>query len=411
MVLMDHELTGEAVADNCSEDTPGSSYPTVPVLLLPRHLHLLEFHVRRKNDFHQSTSICLEYIQEALFQNQWQRAAELMLSYFQILADTTTKELQAAPEVNLEHAFHLLCRGMKEDAHRILTVAESWRYGTMLSAQEEEMKLIQVYRVLLDHHSWLEKRATAQNDDQDYFAESSSLLDKHSYFQQAKIALNEIIQLPGVWDPFVQSYVDLLEYYDHHDEAQELLRTYAFDSKYPSNPNAHAYLYKFLKKYHKAPENLIQVLKVLYDLVPSHELMLEFVNLLQHSDKKEHHKLALQVIFSLLDFSGWRKNKTAWNCLAKQMKKALKGRHRNWVKKEWKSRKHWWPAFHFSRFSAREDWQMSENLAYKKALVSGIMLGKGCKYFTCVVHQGFKAQKNKLKTLKKLVKKHSFVKP
>ncbi|XP_030051855.1 TATA box-binding protein-associated factor RNA polymerase I subunit A isoform X2 [Microcaecilia unicolor] len=422
-------------ADDCPEETAGSTYPRVPVLL-PKHLPLLGFHGRPKSGFHQSLSICLEYIQEALFQNQWQRAAEFMLIYFQILGDTTTREQQAAPEifwrlgteilfhhpkssievfncfadrmknigvkhflqVSLEHAFHLLCQGMMEDAHRVLTVAESWRYGTKSAAQEKVMKLIQTYRVLLDHHTWLEKRAAAENDDQDYFAESSSSLDTHSHFQQAKIALHEIIQLPGVWDPFVRSYVDLLEYYSHHDEAEELLRTYAYDSKYPSNPNAHVYLYKFLKKNHKTSENLIQVLKVLYNLVPSHELMLEFAELLQQSNKEEHHKLALQVIFSVLDFSGWRKNKKAWNCLAKQMKQAIKCRHRDWVQEEWKSRKDWWPAFHFSHFLARKDWQKSEKLAC-------------CKYFTYVVHQGPKAQKKKLKTVKKLVKKHSFVKP
>lgn len=54
----------------------------------------------------------------------------------------------------------------------------------------------------------------------------------------------------------------MLEFYGDRDGAREVLTNYAYDEKFPSNPNAHVYLYNFLKR-EKAPrEKLISVLKV-----------------------------------------------------------------------------------------------------------------------------------------------------
>lgn len=51
--------------------------------------------------------------------------------------------------------------------------------------------------------------------------------------------------------------------------------------------------------------------------------------------------------------------------------------HREWVEEEWKSRRNWWPAFHFSFFWAKSDWKADAELACEKAFVAGILLGKG----------------------------------
>ena len=56
--------------------------------------------------------------------------------------------------------------------------------------------------------------------------------------------------------------MQMLEFYGDRDGAREVLNNYAYDEKFPSNPNAHVYLYNFLKR-EKAPrEKLISVLKV-----------------------------------------------------------------------------------------------------------------------------------------------------
>lgn len=54
----------------------------------------------------------------------------------------------------------------------------------------------------------------------------------------------------------------MLEFRGDHEEARKVLTNYAYDDKFPSNPNAHIYLYNFLKR-EKAPRaKLLSVLKV-----------------------------------------------------------------------------------------------------------------------------------------------------
>lgn len=54
----------------------------------------------------------------------------------------------------------------------------------------------------------------------------------------------------------------MLVYYDNHEEALTVLTNYAYDDKFPPNPNAYVYLYKFLKEHDPSERNLIKVLKV-----------------------------------------------------------------------------------------------------------------------------------------------------
>lgn len=68
-------------------------------------------------------------------------------------------------------------------------------------------------------------------------------------------------RLPGVAEAVCLA-PQMLEFYGDREGAREVLTNYAYDEKFPSNPNAHVYLYGFLKR-EKAPrEKLISVLKV-----------------------------------------------------------------------------------------------------------------------------------------------------
>lgn len=54
----------------------------------------------------------------------------------------------------------------------------------------------------------------------------------------------------------------MMEFYENHEEALRVLNGYAYDDTFPPNPNAHVYLYQYLKR-HDAPERkLMRVLKV-----------------------------------------------------------------------------------------------------------------------------------------------------
>uniref|UniRef100_A0A452HYX1 Uncharacterized protein n=1 Tax=Gopherus agassizii TaxID=38772 RepID=A0A452HYX1_9SAUR len=404
---------------------------------------------RKATEFQETKKACLNYIQDALLQHQWQRAAEFMTNYLETLENTSAEKQMAAPEVIwrigteilchhskssieefnyfaeqmknlgvkrylkvcLEHVFHLLCNGLIDEAYQNLSLAEGWRYGEQTTAQDKELKLIQAYKGLLDYYNWTKKR-TAMLELGEYqygnFADSVEQ-EMHSFFRQAAVNLKEIIKIPGVWDPFVKSYVDLLEFYEDYDEVRQVLSEYAYNSKFPPNPNAHVYYYQFLKRQGESKKTLMSVLKILHEIVPSHELMLEYNAMLQKSRKRKNHRLGLEIIFMLLDFAGWKEHVKAWSCLAKQIKQILEnsGKHLDWVTEEWNSRKDWWPAFHFSHYLAKRNWQENENLACEKALVAGILLGRDCKYFKYVSHQGCIAKKEKFQTVKKFVKKHS----
>ncbi|XP_053568501.1 TATA box-binding protein-associated factor RNA polymerase I subunit A isoform X2 [Bombina bombina] len=311
--------------------------------------------------------------------------------------------------ISLEHVFYLLCNDMTEEAYRNLSMVESWRYGSLSVSQEKYIKLIQAYRALLDYHKWLDKKAGVI--DQDFASQASADQNLSSLYRQATASFQEIIKVPGVWDPFVLSYVDLLESSGKHKQAEELLTDYAYNSKYPSNPNAHVYLYEFLKRNEASEDHLIKVLKVFYLQVPSHKLMLEFVKLLEQSESEEHNQLAVEVIFNILDFSGWKSEVNAWHCLVKQLKKSFRRRHKSWILEEWQSRKRWWPAYHFNKFHVKKDWKNDINLAIHKALVAGTLLGQDCRYFAAVCSLGSESPNKNITSMLKFVKHHSSSNP
>ncbi|KAM9706179.1 TATA box-binding protein-associated factor RNA polymerase I subunit A isoform 2-T4 [Dama dama] len=434
--------TEDEQGEPCVRSGSGMCFPW-----LQTHIESIASGGKQEKDFAQTTSACLSFIQEALLKHQWQRAAEYMHSYLQILEDTDSNKRQGAPEIiwrlgseilyyhpksnvetfntfadrmknigitnylkiSLQHALYLLHHGLLEDANRILTQAETWRYGEKSSSQEVLVNLIQAYKGLLQYYSWSKKKMELSQLDKDDYAYNTASQNMLNRSWKTSVNLCTLIQIPGVWDPFVKSYVEMLEFYGDRDGAREVLNNYAYDEKFPSNPNAHVYLYNFLKR-EKAPrEKLISVLKILYQIVPSHKLMLEFHRLLRKSDKQEHHKLGLEVLFGILDFAGCTKNITAWKYLAKYLKQTLMGSHLAWVQEEWNSRKSWWPSFHFSYFWAKRNWKDDKTLACEKALVAGLLLGKGCKYFRYISKQDHQVLKKKMKQMKKSVKKYSIV--
>ncbi|XP_019321228.2 TATA box-binding protein-associated factor RNA polymerase I subunit A isoform X3 [Panthera pardus] len=363
---------------------------------LQKHIDTVETGGKKEKDFAQTTSACLNRIQEALLKHQWPQAAGYMHSYFQILEDSDSHKRQAAPEIiwklgseilfyhpksnmetfntfadrmknmgvmnylkiSLQHALYLLHHGMLEDANRNLSRAETWRYGEKSSSQEVLINLVQAYKGLLQYYTWSKKKMELSNLDEDDYAYNTASQTMLNHSWKTSVNLGALIQTPGVWDPFVKSYVEIL-----------------------------------------------------YQIVPSHKLMLEFHRLLRKSEKKDHHKLGLEVLFGVLDFAGCTKNITAWKYLAKYLRQTLMGNHLAWVQEEWNSRKTWWPSFHFSSFWAKSDWKEDKALACEKALVAGILLGKGCRYFRYICKQDHPVLRKKIRRIRKSVKKHSIVNP
>nr|XP_013999497.1 unnamed protein product [Salmo salar] len=124
-----------------------------------------------------------------------------------------TKHSQHELKICLEHSFHLLVNGQFEYAKRQLSIAESWRYGKQSADQSQRIKLIQSYSGFLDYFIWCGggikeggKKATVSSTDE---YDAGVIQEMHSYFRQSFVNLKDIMKLPGVWDPFVLSYIDV----------------------------------------------------------------------------------------------------------------------------------------------------------------------------------------------------------
>lgn len=58
------------------------------------------------------------------------------------------------------------------------------------------------------------------------------------------------------------SFWQMLEFYEDHEEVLKVLNDYAYDNSFPPNPNAHVYLYQYLKQHDASERKLMKVLKV-----------------------------------------------------------------------------------------------------------------------------------------------------
>ncbi|XP_051730026.1 TATA box-binding protein-associated factor RNA polymerase I subunit A-like [Ctenopharyngodon idella] len=262
-------------------------------------------------------------------------------------------------KICLEHSFHLLLNGQMDEAKRQLSIGQSWKHGTFTIAQGDTKKLIQAYCGFLDYLIWCKKKSSVPGTD-----EMSRNCDMHSCFRQASVTLKEIISQPGIWDPFVLSFIDMLEFYNDEDGALEVLENYAYNEDFPINPNAHVYLYHFLKR-HNAPEaKLIGSLKVLQTLVPSHELMLELCSLLKHTKLMSDLEDAFSISMDLLEFASWKCDIKAWSCLLNIMKILKRKKCKETIKKEWKSRRPLWFPLHFRSYISKKD--IVENISLVK---------------------------------------------
>ncbi|KAF3702987.1 TATA box-binding protein-associated factor RNA polymerase I subunit A [Channa argus] len=396
----DLEDNDDSSDDNSSKGGKKSKLPLAKIMYTEK---------KEENGFHHSTWTCLEKIRDAMLHHRWQEAAEYMACYAEKLKDNTRGTTRQHKEliwrisaeilhhhpnskledynniyermkhsgvkhylmISLEHSFHLLLHGHIEDAKRQLCVAESWRYGKESLAQYQKAKLIQAYRSLLDYIIWCDKKFTHSCNDH---PDSGDNQEMHNYFRQASVNLKEILKNPGIWDPFILSYTEMLEFYEHHEEALKVLNDYAYDNNFPPNPNAHVYLYEFLKRYDASKKKLMKVLKILQVLVPSHELMLEYSSLLLQSGKKGDIDKALGVVLEMLDFACWRSNLAVWKSLKAIIQKLqLQEDWHNVVIGKMAKRKDWWPALHFTSFHASKDAEENPQLMEVKAPLAKIL--------------------------------------
>lgn len=395
-------LPREHDSDAFSVDSSTTSKKAKPPLPITPMLTKM----KKESGFRESTRLCLERIREAMLHHRWEEAAEDMVHYLQILEDTTKgqevhqKELlwrlaieilhhhpnskledynniyermkqsgfKKHLQISLEHSFHLLLMGHINEAKQTLSVAESWRHGKETTVQSKNIQLIKAYRSLLDYTIWCEKKEEGNSTDN---VDSDEHQSFHNYFRQASANLKETFKNPGVWDPFIISYVEMLEFYEDYEEAKKVLSDYAYDEKFPPNPNAHVYLYQFLKRHNTPARKLIKVLAILHSLVPSHVLMTEYCSLLLESGKTTE---ALEVTIDMLDYACWRNSLDIWKTLETIIQTLqTTGGCEEAVSEVMSLRKDWWPALHFTTYHAAQDRRENPELCTVKAPLAKIL--------------------------------------
>jgi len=234
------------------------------------------------------------------------------------------------------------------------------------------------YLGLIDYVLWKSTvlHCTNSND----FSQSGAADDFSS--QHAKLGssacqhFSEVISKPGVWDIFIQKYIEILVFYGKSDDAKCALETYSVTHQ--DNPNAHKMLYAFVCDHQPTSSNStcstvdvkITILKRLVQVAPSEEIVLDLHHLLFHKWLKDGDPQArchfeadsnltesVEVLLNMLDYFCWRDAPNIWKALydAIQWIKKKTGRKqmlkfiRNiFVASE---RIHWWPAYHFSESS------------------------------------------------------------
>ncbi|XP_062406684.1 TATA box-binding protein-associated factor RNA polymerase I subunit A [Sardina pilchardus] len=409
---------GNTNVDDKSDDVTWGrrNIKLAPSLLLPPALF-----PERSNmsGFHKTIKLCLLAIKDAMLHHRWEDAAKYISYYTQALEDTSTTKQAVSTEImwrlgceilhhhpnsksediidlyermknfgvkhfakiSLDHAFHLLKNGQLEETRRQLSVAESWRYGKQSAAQSQDLTLIRVYRGFLDYITWKHRRSLVEESDHHGDGRNPEM---HSYFRQASVTLREAIRQPGIWDSFVLAYIDMLEFYNDHSEAEKALKDYAYDKAFPANPNAHVYLYEFLRRNNAPKRKLMEVLEILRALVPSHKLMLQYCFFLLNSDDDDDDddklQRALQVIMDLLEYISWKQNPYAWKCLWDVIVSLTERCRKDVITQEWQKRKELWMPLHFKTHHARQDAKVDQDLLLLKAQVAPKLVGKNAEY-------------------------------
>ena len=199
--------------------------------------------------------------------------------------------------------------------------------------------------------------------------------------------------------------MELLEYYDEHEAAKEILQTYKNNNS--SNPNAHKFYYNHLKRHQGGATDraeMIACLQELCDAVPSDSLALELHELMCQNGQGTADTLC--ILFDYLDYFCRKNDNTAWQRLSEQLTSvyvscdndesakrtsddnllhdedpaviaSVSDMHKDKlaVEKCWKLRQSWWPGYHWTD-TEQDDLILLEN----KAIVACLLQGKDCEF-------------------------------
>lgn len=102
---------------------------------------------------------------------------------------------------------------MFKDVKRNLSEVEIWRYGENMFFWGILINFIQVYKGFLQYYIWFKKKMELLKFDKDDYVYNVVVQDVFNYSWKIFVNIFVLIKIFGVWDFFVKSYVEMLEFY------------------------------------------------------------------------------------------------------------------------------------------------------------------------------------------------------
>ncbi|XP_006824851.1 TATA box-binding protein-associated factor RNA polymerase I subunit A-like [Saccoglossus kowalevskii] len=328
---------------------------SAPLLYLLREC-LLNHRWREANQVIESLCLEPQEMEEVI----WKCGAEIIYNHakaspgivdlFFGKMETVTSHHRA--QKSLEKAFYFLSKGDIEEAYRAIKLkryTKSFVSDEEGVAQDEWVYITKLYCGMIEYVLWAEDKDEMMDVEKEIDAASDSGTEETLPSTHARTAvsyLDDITDKPGIWDIFVTKHVEILEYYGRTADAKHILEKYAETNA--ENPNAHKYLYQFLKRNNPEPSKLISILKDILSLIPSDELAIDLCTIVHTCGASE--TLTLPYLFDMLDYACWQTAVKPWQLLADVIVNIYRNAATNEVTALgdcWRIRNNWWPQYHF----------------------------------------------------------------
>lgn len=159
----------------------------------------------------------------------------------------------------------------------------------------------------------------------------------------------EVLEHEGTFDIFVVKYLQIQEHYGELGDAEATLEKYA--ERNPENLNAHVFLYTFLDKHNRRPEEQLEILQTVCKIDPSNPLVLEYIERIYESDGSASPEV-LKLVADFVDFSENKDSSAGWSWFCRLARDAA-GSERpelhSFLRDLWKTRRSYWDSYHFRR--------------------------------------------------------------
>ncbi|XP_013783652.1 uncharacterized protein LOC106467819 [Limulus polyphemus] len=304
-------------------------------------------------------------------------------------------------EIILEHLIYLLKQGKLQQAQTDVNHLLS-RHRCYIRKNQVVDTTMKAYMGLLDYIQW----AHLVNSSLDQTDENEKCLSQQAincHAEKAVKAFQEVLKVPGQWDIFVLKLVEMLEYDNRIDDAIADLEMYATNN--PTHLHSHIYLFEFLKRQGRDPDKQLECLKKIVRISPSDPRVLELVDMLE--PRENGIEKCIRLLFTYVDQYPNKTSLKAWEKLASLIADVYKRPTQsklNLLRRSWKSRSSYWPAYHFSSSSLHLEKKNGIKLALNKAKVLAFVTTEQTTFFELLETEFRKQNKShRLEQLQKII--------